>query len=182
VSKEELLKQIKEKGFDPLAFRLMVLGTHYRQKQNFTWTALRSAALTLQKLQQTVQGWDAPGQLDESLMQEFLTAVEDDLNMPKALAVLWKAVDADLPSAVKAATVLAMDRVFGLSLSEYVARPISIPSTIQDFLNQRREARERKDWSASDRLREQILAAGWVVEDAADGQHALPALPELPSV
>ncbi len=176
------VSQIKEKGFDPLVFRLLVLGTHYRQKQNFTWTALRSSAQTLQKLQQAVRAWEAPSQSDEALLQEFLAAINDDLNTPKALAVLWKTIDSELPSAVKAATVTAMDQVLGLSLSEYIARPISVPSAVQDLMNQRREAREQKDWQASDHLRDQILAAGWTVEDGADGQRALPALPELPSV
>lgn len=164
------VSDLEAKKFNALALRLLFLGTHYRQKQNFTWEALQSAQNALQKLYSTVRGWEKPQETPEDVAGDFRAALEDDLNTPVALAAMWELVDSDYPSGVKASTILEMDKILGLSLQDVVAKPRKVPKEIQKLLNAREEARTQSDWKESDRLRDEIAAAGWTVEDTKDGQ------------
>jgi cysteinyl-tRNA synthetase len=168
------LDDLAEKGFDAFDLRYFLLGAHYRQKQNFTWEALQAAKNARRKLIQTVRDWKTPliGCVD--LEAEFLLAMHDDLNTPKALAVVWKTVDADRPSEEKAETILKMDAILGLGLKDVVGKAIAVPSNIQNLMDARQMARDEKNWSESDRLRDEIAELGWAVEDGKDGQKALP--------
>lgn len=105
---------------------------------------------------------------------EFIAALEDDLNTPKALAVVWKLIDSDLPSSTKSATLSWMDSVLGLSLSEVIAKPVQVPEEISDLVKAREMARASKDWAESDRLRDEIATHGWVVEDTKGGSRVFP--------
>jgi len=178
------VSDVESRGLDPLALRYLYLGTHYRQKENFTWDALRAAQNALTKLRDVVREWDTPlpppsplspgGGLMGCAEYEtsFKTALEDDLNMPVALSVLWKLIDdVAYPSRAKSATLLCMDRVLGLSLGETIGRRIEIPEDIQRMIAQREDARLAKDWTASDRLRQKIVELGWLVEDTSAGPH-----------
>ncbi|MBU1349184.1 class I tRNA ligase family protein, partial [Patescibacteria group bacterium] len=168
------LDELAERGFDAMDFRYFLLGAHYRQKQNFTWEALQAAKNALKKLRQAVRDWKTPLIGCTDLEADFFNALDDDLNVPKALAVLWKTVDSDRPTEQKAETVLTMDKVLGLGLADAVAKPIMVPENIQALLKQREEARIASDWVASDRIREEIAKRGWTVEDTAEGQKAVP--------
>ena len=168
------VSDIISRGADPLALRYLFLGTQYRQKQNFTWEALQAAQNALTKLRSTVRGWSKPGTGLTDIEADFKSSLEDDLNTPKALAVLWKLVDADLPSADKAATMSWMDQVLGLSLDAYIAKPAVIPADIEALAKNRDAARAAKDWGESDRLRDEIADRGWIVEDTKEGTRVLP--------
>lgn len=184
------VRDVEAKGFDPLALRFFYLGAHYRQKENFTWDGLQAAQNALTKLRNVVRGWDVgakawPGPAADGipegetrpspLQEEFRSALEDDLNTSKALAVVWKLVDADMPSSTKSATLSWMDNVLGLSLDDVIAKPVSVPEDIQKIAQEREIARSSKDWAGSDRLRDLILARGWLVEDTKDGPRITPA-------
>jgi cysteinyl-tRNA synthetase len=165
------LDDLKKKDIEPIAYRYFVLGTHYRSKLNFTWEAILGAKNALHRLYTTVREWDAPGTIgcadDE---EDFLKAVNDDLNTPQALAVLWKMVeDREMSTSAKAKTLLWMDRVLGLGLREYVGVPVEIPSEVEVLIKKRDEARVQKDWSLSDRLRDEIAAYGFEVMDTPEG-------------
>lgn len=162
------------KGFDPLALRLFFLGAQYRQKQNFTWEALQASQNALTKLRNLVRDWDAPAVGCAELEADFLAALNDDLNTPKALAALWKTVDSEYPTSAKAATLSWMDRVLGLSLDRFIAQPVEIPPEIARLMEDRRMARDRGDWASSDALRTRIEEAGYLVEDTKEGQRVLP--------
>ena len=180
------LSDIETKGFDPLALRFLYLGANYRQKQNFTWEAIQGAQNALNKLRTTVREWQ-PGSLDqpasphltlpspslgegsEVFVAEFKTALENDLNTPVALSIMWKLVDSDAPVSVKAATLRWMDRVLGLSLDQYIGKREEVPSEVAHLVTERDAARAAKNWSESDRLRDAIQALGWSVEDSATG-------------
>lgn len=168
------IDDLVNRQIDPMAFRLFLLGAHYRQKQNFTWEALQAAQNALRKLRLIVRDWNKPliGLVD--LEAEFMSAINDDLNTPRALAILWKTVDSENLTEEKAETLLKMDKVLGLGLVDYISKPIEVPAEIQTLLNRRAEARANKNWSESDRLRIEILTRGWSVEDTADGQRAFP--------
>lgn len=168
------LDQLAERGFDPLAYRYFLLGAHYRQKQNFTWEALQAAQNALRKLRMTVREWKTPLIGCADLEAEFMQAVHDDLNIPKALSIVWKTVDSGYPTDAKAETLLNMDKILGLGLEGYVSKPISVPEDIRALLDERQHAREDKNWSESDRLRVEIMTRGWSIEDTSEGQKAFP--------
>lgn len=168
------LEDVVSHGFDPVAYRYFLLGAHYRQKQNFTWEALQAAQNALSKLRRVVRTWKTPLIGCADLEAEFAEAMDDDLNTPRALAVLWKTVDSEYPTEAKAETILTMDKVLGLGLEAYVAKPVVVPEEIQALLDDRAMARKEKNWKEGDRLREEMLQRGWSVEDTAGGQVAEP--------
>lgn len=159
---------VVKKGFDPLALRYLVLTAHYRDKLNFTWESLQAAQNALNNLREEAREWDQPREADEKVWNQFLEALNNDLNAPQALAVMWQMVKSDLATDIKAATLLKMDQVLGLKLDEYVAKPVEIPAEVQKLVDLREQARERKDFESSDQLRKEIEDKGFEVEDTAD--------------
>ena len=167
------LAQLEEKGIEPLAFRLFCLGAHYRAKLNFTFEAVHAAQNALNKLRETIRSWDAPNlEICEEYAKKFTKAIEDDLNTPQALAVMWEMLGGETccETAAKAATLLEFDKIFGLCLDEYIGKPIEVPSEVVALLKIRETARAEKNWSESDRLRDEIATLGFVVEDSPQGQ------------
>lgn len=163
------LDELHEKGIDPMAFRLFLLGAHYRSKQNFTWEAVNAAKHAYTSLCQKARTWDAPAEGLADAEAAFTAAMENDLNTPQALAVLWDVVNGEAPTSAKASTVLWMDRVLGLNLKDCVSKPLFIPSDIKALADERWEARKNRDWAASDRIRDALKAKGWEVDDGKNG-------------
>lgn len=164
------IQDLIDKGFDPLAYRYFTLQAHYRSKLNFSTEALTAAQNALRKLQSEVRDWDAPGVGSASHEERFLAAVNADVNTPQALAVVWDLVnDASMPSSTRAASLLKFDKVLGLGLEDSIGKPLQIPEQIRQLVKQREEARAQKDWEASDRLRDEIAACGFLVEDTPQG-------------
>ena len=165
------LDDLDAKGISPLAFRYFVLGAHYRSQLNFTWEAVAGAQNALNKLIDFCRELPAPTEAEPKLVQQFMDQVSDDLNTASALALLWNVVnDNALDGGVKAATILAFDKVLGLALEDVVNRPLKIPANVQALLDERQTVRANNNWTRSDELRDQIAAAGFIVEDTADGQ------------
>lgn len=164
------VQDLMDKGYDALAYRYFVLGGHYRSTLNFTFEALEAAQNAVRKLMHTVRSWPEAGtQGCEALEDAFLAALNDDLNTPQALAVVWELIGADLPLDQKSKTLLWMDRVLGLGLDQIMNTQIEVPEAVQALVEQREQARTQKDWAQSDTLRDAILAQGYVVEDSPDG-------------
>jgi len=163
------MSQLVEKGFDPLAFRYLVLGAHYRTKLNFTFEALEAAQNALHKLQDIAFTWDYP-KGSTGYEDMFLEAVNSDLNTAKALGILWEMVnDTTLPSSAKMASLLKFDKIFGLGIEEFVNRSFTIPDVVLELVEKRLQARSIKDFMESDRLRAIIETHGFTVEDTAQG-------------
>lgn len=157
----ETIKQ----GIDPLAFRYLCFMTHYRKAMSYKVEALKQADAALKSLRRAIN--DLDGQVtsvDPVLKQKFNEAVNDDLNMPQAIAVLHKLLNSELDAGVKLATLLDFDKVLGLSLIA-----LEIPVEINDLFNKRLVAKKNKDFATSDMLRAEIEAKGFVVEDGASG-------------
>lgn len=170
------LRDIIAKGFDPLALRYLFLSATYRTKLNFTWEALTGAQNALHKLRSlarslpllSAEGAEVVGTEHE---KAFLEALNNDLNTPQALAVVWNMLnDASLPSSSKAESLLKFDRVLGLGLEAHIGRPIEVPQEILTLVDEREAARQAKDWKRSDELRDLIATKGFTVEDTPDGQ------------
>ena len=165
------VQTLLDRGYDPLAYRFFCLSAHYRAKLNFTWESLDGAATALNRLRTAVYEWGTPGNVDEDYMDRFAQQVHDDLNMPRAVAVVWELVKSDLPPATKKATLLAFDKVLGLRLADWKPEETAtdVPVEITLLLQQRQQARAEKRWKDADALRAQITAAGYEIEDTPQG-------------
>jgi len=176
------LDDVEKRGFSPMALRYLYLGTHYRQKINFSWQSLEAAENAYHKLIRQLASISIPvpevgpqGSPEvrplNSLKSEFESAIADDLNTPKALAVLWRV--ADLPAPASASPAYEFDKVLGLSLEKAVAdyrfRQNDVPPEVKRFAREREEARKNQDWITADILRERIATFGWAVEDSPEG-------------
>jgi cysteinyl-tRNA synthetase len=163
------LQTLIGRGYDPLAWRFFCLGAHYRAKLNFAWDGLDSAAISLNRLRTTAYEWGLPGMPDGDYIERFAQQVNDDLNMPRAVAVMWDLVKSELPPSAKKATLLEFDRVLGLRLADWQPVAEIVPGEITALVEQRQQARQEKRWQAADVLREQIRAAGYEIEDTPQG-------------
>jgi len=170
-SKGEFLRvqTLIDNSYDPLAYRFFCLSALYRAKLNFNWESLDGAAKALDRLRFAVHEWGEAGTIDQDYVAKFTEQVNDDLNMPRAVAVVWDLVRSSLPAATKKATILVFDRVLGLRLGEWQPRRDEAPVDILELLHQRQQARSEKRWSDADRLRQQVLEAGYEIEDTPQG-------------
>ena len=170
-SKKNFLRveDIVEMGFDPIAMRYAFLQTHYRDEVNFSTESLQGAQNALNNLREMARDWDQPGEVDKSAYDDFLNALNEDMNTSKALAVLWAYVKSDAETSAKSATMLKMDEVLGLKLEEYVAKQIEVPEEVQKLVEKREQARVDKDFQASDDLRTEIKKLGYDVLDTPEG-------------
>jgi len=162
---------LMDRGYDPLAYRYLCLTAHYRGQLNFTWDALDSAAIALDRMRNGVHALRAAGKSapDSALVDRFTDEIDDDLNVPRALAVAWEALRGELPPGVKRATLLKFDEVFGLGLAEWAPKLETAPDAVTALAEARLAARRAKDWGEADRLRTELHAAGWEMEDRPDG-------------
>lgn len=176
------LSELIDQGFTPEDYRYWLLQSHYRTTTNFTIDSLRSAQTALTRLKRFVyeelgdQPFASP---DAQFEQRFLGAINDDLDTPKALALLWELVKDDtIVSATKLATIHAFDTIFELKLSLTVDAGLTmlghvaatdLPEDVQALVSERDAARSAQNWPESDRLREAIKLKGYLVEDSPEG-------------
>ncbi|OGZ34246.1 MAG: cysteine--tRNA ligase [Candidatus Portnoybacteria bacterium RBG_13_41_18] len=168
------LEQLKEKGYGSIAFRYLNLTAHYRSKLNFTWESLEAAQSALDNLYDIYRDlkYDFKGisksDFYKKYHDDFLSAINDDLNTPEALAIMWKLIkDEMIPSAEKKSALLDFDKIFGLGLKKI--EKIEIPPEILDLANQREKLRQEKKWREADEIRKQIESEGWQIEDTKKG-------------
>ncbi|MEJ0021192.1 MAG: cysteine--tRNA ligase [Candidatus Doudnabacteria bacterium] len=163
------LQNLIDKGFNPLAFRYLVLTAHYRSKLNFTWDSLQGAQNALNHLYEEVSAFDAPENEIEEFEQTFLETVNNDLDTPQAIAVMQDLIKAEQPSSAKLATLIKFDKIFGLKIKEVWQTAKVIPENVRKLIDEREQARKAKDFKKSDELRHAIESEGFVVEDTIDG-------------
>ena len=166
--KSLLLSSLVDEGFDPLAYRYLVLTSHYRKQLNFTWDSLKSASLALTKLRRLIHSWPTGGKADDEFTYQFMEKLNNDLNMPQAMAITWSVVSSNIPDASKRATILFFDLIFGLELERPIVE-VDIPIDVEQLAEQRLIARQNKDWLESDIIRDQISDLGYIVRDTRDG-------------
>jgi len=168
VSKSEgglyTISELEKKNFNPLSFRYLVLSAHYRSPLNFSLENLGNAQNSYNRLKNIIPDLEDDGKINKQYLKEFENAIADDLDMPKAIAVLWKLLR-DENADGKLKTIEKMDQVFGLDLLK--KDEIKIPEDVQKLINQRQKAREEKNWKEADKLREEIEGLGFVVKDDA---------------
>ena len=186
-SKKNFLKvdEIIEKGFDPIALRYLYLTGHYRSEMAFSFESLTGAQAALNKLREEIRSWpsfaeasagkdfrssDRPEGVVAQYWQKFLEAANDDLNIPKALAVVWEMVKSDIPTSEKSAALIEMDKILSLGLTELIGKKVEVPEEVKKLIEARENARKAKDFKKSDELRKEIKKLGYEIEDTSDGQ------------
>ena len=168
-----LLQDIVDRGYDPLVYKLFCYSIQYRKKLNFTWEGMDSAKTALDRLREAYQKHlngteDVPEELISKYEKDFNEAINDDLNMPVAMSVVWEVAKRTEKSKKLAELLKKFDRVLGIKIDEY--KEEEIPEDIKELLTKRAEARKNKDWTESDKLRDLIKEKGYIVKDSKEGQ------------
>ncbi len=160
------LKDIKEKGFSPLHFRYLTLTSHYRSPLLFSFEALENAKKSYQRLKNIISELKSDKKENKKYLSQFQKAINDDLNIPEAISVLWEMLR-DKNATGKVNTIKKMDSVLGLDLLKI--KKIKIPEKAEKLVEEREKARRKKDFEKADKLREQIKKLGFYVEDSKKG-------------
>lgn len=164
------LQDLKEKGFEPVIYRYLLLQAHYRSKLNFTWESLTSAQNGYYRLINQIKLLDKPTVVAVNYLDKFREAINDDLNTPSALAVLQELlVDGTIDSGSKRATIIEFDKVLSLDFNQYLEQ-VELTTDEQNLIEQRQKARSEKNWSESDRLRDELLKTGLQIKDLPNGE------------
>lgn len=158
---------LKKKGFEPLAFRYLVLTAHYRSRLNFTWESIEGAQNALSNLRAEIAMWDEPKIGCSEFEGNFKEAINNDLDMPKAIANMWEMVKSDYPTSAKHQSILVMDKVLGLGLDKVNKAELS--KEAKDLIKKREGLRKAGKFAESDELRQKLLEMGVEVEDTSDG-------------
>jgi cysteinyl-tRNA synthetase len=159
------------RGYDPLVYRYLCLTAHYRTQMSFSWDAMDAAATALDRMRNGFFALpkDENAPPDANAVDRFGDEINDDLNVPRALAVAWEVLRGDLPPAVKRATLAKFDDVLGLRLAQWEPREEAAPPEVTAVAESRAAARKAKDWAEADRLRGELSALGWEMEDQPQG-------------
>ena len=175
------LQTLKTRNFNPLAYRYLLLQTHYRKQLNFSWDALQAAQNGLHHLYNIIRTWDnnKTGPTCKEYEDKFLEAINNDLDTPTALSIMWDFLKNPMyPGSAKRKTLLKFDEIFGLGLTRIAfwreeahikRKKVSLPVEITTLSAERDGARFSKNWKKSDELRKKIEAAGYSVEDTPEG-------------
>lgn len=162
------LNDLENKGFSAIDYRYLLLQANYRTILNFTWESLDSAKQALKKLKTLFLSLPHQGAISESYKNMFEEAMNDDLNTSEALGVLWKvAKDEKISPADKKATLLNFDEVLGLGMKTW--KKEEIPDDVLRLAKERNTARDKKDWTTSDKLRGIIQDLGYDIKDTNEG-------------
>ena len=170
-----LLQDIIDRGYDPLTYKLFCYSSHYRNKLNFTWEAIESANKSLIKLKEGYnQHLNGKEEVNTEVLEEFENdfhkAINDDLNMPVAMSIVWEAIKYPKKSKKIAELLLKFDTVLGLKINEKINnKEEELPQEIIEMIEKRKKAREEKDWKLSDEIREELKKLGYNIKDEKNG-------------
>lgn len=154
------ISDLENRGFDATDFRYMAFSAQYRSPLSFTWESLAAARKARRKLEnKALNASRSDEKVVKNFEKSFLAAVNDDLNIPKALALVWKAHGKD--------EILFADRVLGLGLVKH--RKVKADTKLKELLKKREILRKDKKWRDADRIRAEILKLGYKIEDASTG-------------
>lgn len=172
------ISQLKEKNIEPLAYKLFCFSSHYRNKLNFTFDGVKSSQVALNRLRNGyLSHKNGNNDFDEEKIKEyeekFHQAINDDLNMPEALGIVWEVVKNSEKSKKIAKLILKFDEVLGLDLEnseKYLNKEEEIPEKIYKLVEERKQAKAEKDWNKADKIRDKIKESGYLITDVANGE------------
>ena len=169
---------LAEQGVDPLAYRLLLLGTRYRSEMEFSWEALEGQHRRLVELRRRMAAWGGPaaglGDQAEAFDARFREAVADDLDMPRALVVLNETVSSSLPEGERYTLLASWDRVLGLDLEREAREAWEPTAEMRDLVRERDAARAAKDFARADEMRDRLQSMGLEVMDTSEGTTVRP--------
>ncbi len=173
------ISQLQEKGIEPLAYKLFCYTAHYRTKLNFTFDGAMASQRALNRLRESYLVHKAGNeQVENSEIEEyknrFLEAINDDLNMPLAMGVIWEIARNERKSSKIAELLVELDKVLALDLANsegYLKeqKEIELPEEIKNLLEQRKQARLEKNWELSDKIRDELKEKGYRLKDTKEG-------------
>jgi len=176
------VQDLVAKGYHPLAFRYLILNSHYRKGLDFTWEALEGGQKAYFRLLDFVHRWreeereigrkDEKG--EEKFKNQFRKFLEDDLNIPAALSLIWDLTKSSLSLSSKLNLIFDFDKVLGLKLKEETEKKIKVPKEILKLVERREELRRQKKWFEADEIRQEIENKGWRIKDTIKGPELLP--------
>ncbi|VVB82501.1 Cysteine--tRNA ligase [uncultured archaeon] len=166
------LNDIIARGYSAMDLRYFFLSKSYRQQLNFTWENMESAKNSLSRLKNIILNLNKTQKKNKKNIdnadKEFLEIINDDLSSPKALSYLWDILrDEKLNDSEKYELAIEFDRVFGLNLEK--EEKIETPKEVKKLVEEREDARKKKDWKKSDEIREKIKKLGFALDDTKDG-------------
>lgn len=170
------ITDLEEKGIEALAYRYFTYTSNYTNKLNFTWDSIKSAQIALNKLREaTLKHKGVNNKIDKNVItgfrNKFIDAINDDINMPVAMAVTWEVAKYDIKSNDIYELLKEFDRVLSIDIDKEVnTNDIEIPSEIKEILDERKKARDNKDYIKSDELRDLLKSKGYIVKDSKEGQ------------
>jgi len=168
------LQTILDEGYSPIAYRFLLLQTHYRSPLSFSFTSLESSARALERLvgaygKLTLDPLANP---NAPYAEHFMHALNDDLNTAEGIAVMWRLIkDENVPDGEKRATLFFFDSILGLGLNDLVAAQLvqDIPEEVTALANERQKEKEAKNYARADELRSRIESLGFAVKDTKEG-------------
>ena len=171
---------LEEKGYEPLAYRYFCLTAHYRSELTFSWEALDNAVNSYNKFRNRIielkenNSHDGSAKNNPELIEEykekFLSAINDDVNIPSGLAVAHELLsEKEISHEDKLSTLLKFDEVLGLGIKDMKKEEVSAPSDVLELVKERDVARSEKDFDKSDSLRDLIREKGYEVIDGKNG-------------
>lgn len=160
------LEDLEKEGISALEFRYFTFTAHYRTQLKSSLDSIKASAVALKNLKNEIATLPKPTTPDEDYLTQFTEAINNDLNMPQALSVLWQMMKGSQNKAVVHATLLKMDEVLGLGLNT----TFKVSESVQQLVSERESARSSNNWKESDRLRKLINIEGFEVEDTSEGQ------------
>ena len=173
------LDELQAKGIEPLAYKLFCFTAHYRAKLNFTFeTGLASQKALMRLREGFVKQQEGTDEIEESKIKEyedkFLATINDDLNMPSAMGIVWEIIRNEKQSKQFANILLKFDEVLGLDLANSkkyleMAKEIDLPEEINNLIEKRKQARLEKNWALSDEIRDELKEKGYIVKDTKEG-------------
>ena len=168
------VSDLQELGYDPLAYRYLCLLTHYKKPLNFSIENLDAAKNAYERLKRKIIEIKKETRKGEDHSEEykvhFLEAIDDDLNLPKAMQVVWEAVDDfDFNPKKKIKLLEKFDDVLGLKIKSIKEEKVKIPKEVSDLVKKREEFRAQKKWAEADVMRERIREQGYTIKDTSHG-------------
>ena len=170
------ISDLEREGIEALAYRYFTYTAHYRTKLNFTWEAIKSAQVALNRLREATRQQKAgENKADKERIEEykrrFEEAINDDINMPLAIAVVWDVAKEKEKSREYYELIKKFDEILSLELDrEENTEKVEYPEEVEELLKERKEARENRDYKKSDELRDRIREHGFDVKDTREGQ------------
>ena len=168
---------LKEKGYNPLVYRMFCLQSHYRKPLEFSYEILDNTAAAYNKLVKRIAGLKEDGAVDKAVFEEynakFVDAISTDMNTSMAITVLYDALKAETNDATKRALVEAFDKVLSLGLADAKEEKAEVDAELEAYvlakIEERKESKKAKDFATADAIRDELLAKGIVIKDTREG-------------